>query len=109
MEITQRHAELCSGLGDFHRILILYALAEKAHNVSELVIRLGLSQPTVSRHLKVLRECGAVSAERHGKAVYYQPADARIIEALDLLRAVLTEQISSQGKLASQAKHRPVI
>ncbi len=109
MEITQRHAEMCSGLGDFHRILILYALAEKSHNVSELVVRLGLSQPTVSRHLKILRECGAVSAERHGKAVYYRPADPRIIEAMDLLRAVLTDQIRNQGNLASQAKHRPAI
>ncbi len=109
MEITERHAALCSGLGDFHRILILYALAERQHNVSELAIRLGLSQPTVSRHLKVLRESGAVSARRDGKAVYYMPADPRIIEALDLLRAVLTEQIASQGSIASKATHRPSI
>ncbi len=109
MEITQRHAEMCSGLGDSHRILILYALAEREHNVSELVMRLGLSQPTVSRHLKILRECGVVSATRQGKAVYYLPADGRIVEAMDLLRAVLTDQIKSQGSIASRAKLRPPI
>ncbi len=109
MEITQRHAEMCSALGDSHRLLILYALAERKHNVSELVMRLGLSQPAVSRHLKILRECGAVSATREGKAVYYAPADARIVEAMDLLRAVLTDQSRSQGQIASRAKRRPAI
>ncbi len=109
MEISQRHAEMCSALGDVHRILILYALAERKHNVSELVARLGLSQPTVSRHLKILRECGVVSSTRQGKAVYYLPADVRIVEAMDLLRAVLTDQSRSQGRIASQAKQRPSI
>ncbi len=109
MEISQRHAEMCSALGDIHRILILYALAERKHNVSELVTRLGLSQPAVSRHLKILRECGVVSATRQGKAVYYFPADARIVEAMDLLRAVLTDQSRSQGRIARQAKQRPAI
>lgn len=109
MEITQLHAEMCSGLGDFNRILILYALAEKPHNVTELAARLALPQPTVSRHLKVLRECGVVSARREGKAVYYMPADPRILQAMDLLRAVLTEQIKSRGDRAGKATYRPSI
>ncbi len=109
MEISRRHAEMCSALGDIHRILILYALAERKHNVSELVLRLGLSQPSVSRHLKILRECGAVSATRQGKAVYYLPADARIVEAMDLLRAVLTDRIKSEVSIANRAEVRPPI
>jgi DNA-binding transcriptional ArsR family regulator len=109
MEITQRHAELCSGLGDFHRILILYALANGELNVSELVNRIGLTQPTISHHLKILRACGVVSARRQGKAVYYMPADPRIIQAMDMLRAVLTDQIRSQGNSASLAQQRPSI
>ena len=109
MQITQRHAELCSGLGDFHRILILYALAERPHNVSELAARLGSSQPTISRQLKTLRECGAVSAERQGKAVYYRPADGRIISAMDTLRAVVTDQIRTQVTIVSVASNRPLV
>jgi DNA-binding transcriptional ArsR family regulator len=109
MEITQRHAEMCSGLGDYQRIRMLYALAERSHNVSELAVRLGLTQPTVSRHLKILRECGVVSAERHGKSVHYTTADSRIVEAMDLLRAVLTDQMRNQGKLADTATERPAV
>ena len=107
MEITQRSADICSGLGDYHRILILYALAERPHSVNELVMRLGLLQPTVSRHLKILRECNVVTAERRGKCVYYTLLDARILEALDLLRAVLTDQMKTQGKVADVAAERP--
>jgi DNA-binding transcriptional ArsR family regulator len=35
----------------------------------------GVTQPTVSHHLKVLREAGVVSAERHGTNIYYRLAD----------------------------------
>jgi ArsR family transcriptional regulator len=109
MEITQRHAEMCDALADRCRLLILYALAEKPHNVSELALRLGLIQPTVSRHLRILRESSVVSAQRRGKAVYYAPADPRIIQAMDLLRSVLTDKLRDQGEQASQAAARPMI
>lgn len=109
MKITYRHAELCGGLADFHRILILYAVAEKAHNVTELVTRLELSQPAISRHLKILRDCGAVTTRREGKAVYYSLADNRILQALDLLRAVSTDQMKQQGSVADSATNRPTI
>ncbi|MCU0511370.1 MAG: metalloregulator ArsR/SmtB family transcription factor [Anaerolineae bacterium] len=109
MEITQRQADVCSGLADIHRILMMYALAERTHNVSELAARLKLSQPAVSRHLKIMRECGLVLSERQGKSVYYTPADVRIVQAMDLLRAVLTERMKQEGQLATQAAERPAI
>jgi ArsR family transcriptional regulator len=109
MELTQQHAEMCAALADPCRLLILYALEEKPYNVSELALRLGVVQPTVSRHLRVLRESSMVSAQRRGKAVYYAPADPRIIQALDLLRSVLTDMLRDQGEQASQAAVRPTI
>lgn len=107
MEISERHAKLCTGLADRRRILILYALVRQPLNVSELAAMSGMSQPTVSRHLKILRDCGAVASERRGKAVYYLPSDMRIIEALDLMRAALTDQMILQGELARSASERP--
>lgn len=109
MEITQRQADLCNSLADFHRLLIVYAIAEKPCNVSKLVERLGLPQPTISRHLKILRSAGTVVAQREGKAVYYALADTRLLDALDLLRAVLTDQMKQQGNLAEFAAERPSI
>lgn len=108
MEIIQRQANLCHGLADRQRLRILYALTEKAYNVSELSARLQLAQPVVSRHLKILRDCSAVAFVRQGKAVYYSPADSRIVQALDLLRVYLTDRMKNEGHLASQAAPRPV-
>jgi DNA-binding transcriptional ArsR family regulator len=98
-EIIHLHAEICAGLADPKRILILYALSEEERNVSDLASTLSLSQPLVSRHLKVLRERGMVIATRQGPAVLYRIADDRLIEALDLLRAVLRNHLSHRAEL----------
>jgi ArsR family transcriptional regulator len=109
MEISQRQADVCDALSDRNRLLLLYAMAEKPCSVSELVARIGLSQPTVSRHLRIMRESGVVSAERHGKLIYYCPTDRRIVEAMDLLRTVLTDQMGRQGDAARSATLRPPV
>jgi ArsR family transcriptional regulator len=99
-EITALHAGICSALADPRRILILYALNEKPRNVSELAEELGISQPTASRHLNLLRERGLVTAKREGQSVVNSLADQRIIQALDLLREVLASNLQSQAALA---------
>ena len=103
-EVDQLHSRLCAGLADPKRILILYALADGALNVGELADRLHQPQPTVSRHLKQLRERGMVNTERQGAAVYYSISDRRVIQALDLLRAVLADQLDSQASLAEAVR-----
>lgn len=99
-EITALHAGICSALADPRRILILYALNEKPSNVSDLADALGISQPTASRHLNLLRERGIVSARREGQSVVNTLADQRIIQALDLLREVLASNLQNQAALA---------
>ena len=99
-EVNQLHAEICAGLADPKRILILYALHDHPCTVNELVETLDLSQPMVSRHLKILRERGMVTTNRIGATVEYSLADARLIEALDLLRMVLAHKLKNQAALA---------
>jgi len=94
------HANICSGLADPRRILILYALHDKASNVSDLAEEIGISQPAASRHLNILRDRGMVSAQREKQSVMYSLVDPRVISALDLLRAVLADQLKSQAALA---------
>lgn len=101
--VNQLHSQLCAGLADAKRILILYALSENSLNVSDLADYLGLPQPTASRHLKLLRERGLVTARRDGTSVYYELTDARVIQALDILRAVLADQLESRADLARSA------
>lgn len=52
------------------KILSFLALEERA--VGEIVARLGLEQPSVSKHLRVLREVGLVRARRDGRRVLYR-------------------------------------
>jgi ArsR family transcriptional regulator len=99
-EVNQLHAEFCAGLADPKRILILYFLSEGPRNVSDLAANLGMSQPAVSRHLKMLRDRGMVTATRIGPAVEYRLADLRLIEALDLLRAALRDHLAHRAELA---------
>ena len=50
---------------------ILDLLRDRQHSVNELVPQIGLSQPAVSKHLKVLREAGLVVARTQGKQRMY--------------------------------------
>jgi DNA-binding transcriptional ArsR family regulator len=99
-EVLQLHAEICAGLADPSRIMILYALADGPHNVTEICNTLGMPQPSVSRHLKILRERRMVTTVRKGTIVQYSLADQRLVEALDLLRAVLRDGLAKRAKLA---------
>lgn len=98
-EINLLHARVCHALADSKRILLLYALASKPHRVVDLMELLEVSQPTVSHHLKVLREQGLVAGRREGNETYYYLQDKRVIEALDLLRAVLRDMLIRQASL----------
>jgi DNA-binding transcriptional ArsR family regulator len=103
-EISQLEADFCFALSDPTRLLILYALAEEPRNVTELTKDLNVIQPTVSRHLKVLRERGLVYTVRQGTTVTYHLSDTRLIQALDLLRAVMRERLAYKAGLMEEAK-----
>lgn len=100
-EIIQLHAEICGGLADPNRIMILYGLSNGPKNVTEIYSELGMPQPLVSRHLKVLRERGMVTTERRGTVIVYSLADTRLIQALDLLRAVMHDNLAKRAELVS--------
>lgn len=78
-------AKLFRGLADPSRLALLEALREGERTVSELVLATGLSQPNTSAHLACLKGCGLVTSRQEGRFVYYEIANARMV---DLLRAV---------------------
>jgi len=100
-EVNQLHANTCNGLADPIRILLLYKLSENPSSVNDLANSLSLSQPTVSRHLKILRERGLVIPKRDGQHVFYHLSDPRIIEALDLMRAVMADNLLERARITA--------
>jgi ArsR family transcriptional regulator len=103
-EISQLEANLCSAFADPTRILILYSLNEHPRNVTEITNDLGSNQPTISRHLKILRDHGLVHTARQGVTITYSLADSRLIQALDLLRSVLHDTLTSKANLIVEIK-----
>jgi DNA-binding transcriptional ArsR family regulator len=103
-EISELEADFCFALSDPTRLLFLYALAEGPHNVTELANELEVIQPTASRHLKILRERGLVYTVRQGTTITYHLADARLIQALDLLRTVMRDRFAHRAGLMEETK-----
>ena len=70
---AERTAKVAKALGDPIRMQLVDVLRKHAGKVCvcELVPLFDLSQPTVSHHLKVLREAGIVGSERRGLWAYY--------------------------------------
>lgn len=60
-----------AALGDTSRRRILDLLRDGERSVGELVAALGLSQPGVSKHLRVLREAGLVASHAEGRRRLY--------------------------------------
>jgi len=101
-EISQLQADFCFSLSDPTRILILYALSETSLNVTELTNELSVTQPTTSRHLKVLRDRGLVYTKRQGTTITYHLSDKRLIQALDLLRSVMRDSLNQRASLINE-------
>jgi ArsR family transcriptional regulator, arsenate/arsenite/antimonite-responsive transcriptional repressor len=72
-ERAQRMAAIAKALGDPVRLQLVDVLRKHAGKVCvcELVPLFDLTQPTVSHHLKVLRDAGVVGSERPGLWAYY--------------------------------------
>jgi ArsR family transcriptional regulator, arsenate/arsenite/antimonite-responsive transcriptional repressor len=72
-EHAERMAAIAKALADPVRLQLVDVLRKHAGRVCvcELVPLFDLSQPTVSHHLKVLREAGLVASERRGLWAYY--------------------------------------
>ena len=102
-EITLLHRYVCEGVGDPKRLMLLYLVADHPCNVTELTQALDVSQPTVSHHLRILRERGLVIATRDGTSIYYSLGDPRILEAMDIMRSFVTDLLTQNAAALTQS------
>lgn len=79
-------AKVFKALGDPARLRLLSLITSAAGEVCvcDLTPAFDLSQPTISHHLKVLRDAGLVECQRRGTWVYYwaRPESLRYLSAL---------------------------
>lgn len=67
----KRCADCFQILSDETRLHILKNLQERSANVSEITRKIGLTQPTVSYHLRLLDDLGLIEKKRCGRETYY--------------------------------------
>ncbi|MCW8802455.1 MAG: metalloregulator ArsR/SmtB family transcription factor [Candidatus Bathyarchaeota archaeon] len=93
-------AKIFKALSDPVRIEILKFLRDGEKCVCKIVPHVDLIQPVVSRHLKILKNCGMVTKRKEGNKRFYSVAEAQIFKIIDALTPEimnsLTEKILEQ-------------
>ncbi len=79
---TRRMTKVFKALGDGTRQEILRLLEDQPYTVGEIVSKFNLSQPTISRHLSVLREAELVVDQRRGQNVIYRLNDGALASSM---------------------------
>ncbi len=89
-------AKVFYALSDPVRLEILEFIREGEKCVCEIVPHLNLIQPVVSRHLKILKDCGIVVDRKDGTKRLYSVTDARIYQIIDTITPELASAITKK-------------
>ena len=81
--MTASAGDLLRALSAPLRIAIVLQLRDGPRCVHDLVDALGVTQPLVSQHLRVLKSSGVVSASRQGREMRYELLDGHLLSIVD--------------------------
>lgn len=82
-------ARVFKAMGDENRLTILSLLHNGERCACRLQEALGISQPTLSHHMRILLDAGLVNARKDGKWIHYSLSEMGAQEAKNLLCSVL--------------------
>lgn len=83
-------------LADPIRLEIIEFLRDGEKCVCEIVPSVKMIQPLVSRHLKILKDCGLVNDRKEGNRRLYSITDPRIFDAIDAVTPELVKILSAR-------------
>ncbi len=94
-EEAENISHLFAALADSTRISILNLLAQsrEAVCVCDITGSFKLGQPTISHHLRILKEAGLITGDKRGKWVHYSLVEGRVEEAKALLSQVFAAPV----------------
>ena len=100
-------SDIFNAIAEAQRRDILVYLAPQERHVSDIVAKFNLSQPSVSKHLKVLRHVGLVNARRDGRQMFYR-TDAEAIRPLHEWTGVFQQYWRHQlARVKERAERKP--
>ena len=100
--LYERHAEMCKVFSNPTRLMILNVLREKEMTVATIAGKLEIALGTVSPHLLMMKRQRVLSSRKKGNQVFYRLANPKMLQAFDLIRDILYEQMSQEGLLTRQ-------
>ncbi len=81
-DAQKRLVQLLKALANKDRIRLLLQLNDQTMSVGELVEELGRSQPSISGHLRILRDAELVERHQEGRTARYYLRDSRIVSTV---------------------------
>jgi len=100
--LFERHAEMCKCFSNPTRLMILNVLRETEMTVAAVAEKLGIALGTVSPHLLMMRRQRVLVSRKQGNQVFYRLANPKMLQAFDLIRELLYEQMNQEGILTRQ-------
>jgi ArsR family transcriptional regulator len=79
---VEKRSRIFKALADATRLRILKLLEVREMCVCEVMIALGLTQPTTSHHLGILENAGLIKGRKEGKWVFYSIANQKMVEKI---------------------------
>ncbi len=98
-QIYVYHAEMCQVFSHPKRLELINTLRDREMSAGELGKRLGLAPANLSQHLTMMKERRILVSRKEGNVVYYRIANPRLLQAFDMLREILFEQIRQDAAL----------
>ena len=89
-------AKIFNALSNPVRLDIIDFLRGGEKCVCEIIPQVGLIQPVVSRHLKILKDCGLLKYRKDGNRRLYSVADPRIFEIIDAVDPDLVDALTKR-------------
>ena len=100
--LYEQHAEMCKVFSHATRLMILNALREREVTVAAIAAQLGVALGTVSPHLLMMKQRRVLASRKQGNQVFYRLANPKMLQAFDLIREILYEQMKQHGRLARE-------
>jgi DNA-binding transcriptional ArsR family regulator len=100
-------ADRFRALAEPSRLIVLQALREGEHSVSQLITATGLGQANLSKHLQLLHSAGFVKRRREGVSVRYRLAGPEVLELCDLMCRRLEQDAAVRLRAVRHGRTRP--
>jgi len=108
-ELLNRLAGRFAAMADPVRLRLLMQLQQGESRVGDLAKAVDLNQPSVSKHLIILRHAGLIQVRRQGVEAHYSIRDTTLFELCDLVCSSVRQQVAEEAAsiaLPSRSRHR---